>query len=64
MYEPFMPNFVKCFRKITEYKTANFLFFLVNLECSCTFLIVGVLLNILGENQIDIHRLTCFFVDG
>jgi hypothetical protein len=23
----FMPNFVKCFRKITEYKTANFLFF-------------------------------------
>jgi hypothetical protein len=26
--------------------------------------IVGVLLNILGENQIDIHKLTCFFVDG
>jgi hypothetical protein len=21
MYQPFMPNFVKCFRKITEYKT-------------------------------------------
>jgi hypothetical protein len=32
--------------------------------CSYTFLIVGVLLNILGENQIDIHKLTCFFVDG
>jgi hypothetical protein len=27
-------------------------FFLVNLKCSYTFLIVGVLLNILGENQI------------
>jgi hypothetical protein len=23
-----------------------------------------VLLNILGENQIDIHKLTCFFADG
>ena len=58
-----MPNFVERFRRITENKTANFLF-LVNLECSCTFLIVGVLLNILGENQIDIHKLTCFFADG
>jgi hypothetical protein len=38
--------------------------FLVNLKCSYTFLIVGVLLNILGVNQIDIHKLTCFFVDG
>jgi hypothetical protein len=59
-----MPNFVERFRKITENKTANFLFFLVNLECSCTFLIVDVLLNILGESQIDIHKLTCFFADG
>jgi hypothetical protein len=22
MYQPFMPNFIKCFRKVTEYKTA------------------------------------------
>jgi hypothetical protein len=40
-----------------ECKAANFLFS-VNLEFSCTFLIVGVLLNILGENQIDIHKLS------
>jgi hypothetical protein len=29
----------------------------VNLKCSYAFLIVGVLLNILGENQIDIRVL-------
>jgi hypothetical protein len=27
MHQSLMTNFVKCFRKITEYKTANFLFF-------------------------------------
>ena len=65
MYQPFMPNFVKCFRKITEYKTANSVFFLVNLKCIYIFLVVGVrAVEYLGENQIDIHKLTCFVVDG
>jgi hypothetical protein len=59
MHQPFMPSFFKCFRNITEYKTANFLFFLENLECSCTFLIVRVLLNIFEENQIDIQQREC-----
>ena len=58
-----MPNFVERFRKMREIKTANFLFFRVNLECSYTFLIVDILLNILAENQIDIHKLTCSFAD-
>jgi hypothetical protein len=29
----------------------------VNLKCSYTFLLVGVLWNILGKKQIDIHKL-------
>jgi hypothetical protein len=57
MYQPFMPNFVKCFRKITEYKTANFLFFSSEFK-------MQLYISILGENQIDIHKLACFFVDG
>ena len=59
-----MPNFVERFRKMREIKTANFLLFRVNLECSYTFLKVDILLNKLAENQIDIHKLTCFFADG
>jgi hypothetical protein len=35
----------------------------VNLECSCTFLIVGVLLNILGENAENLISLSRLFAD-
>jgi hypothetical protein len=55
-----MPNFVEKSQKTKQLMS----FFLLNLECSYAFIIVDVLLNILGENQIDIHTLTCFFADG
>ena len=36
-------------------------FFLVNLKCIYTFLIIGVLLNISAESQTYVY---CFFVGG